>query len=147
MRRGVYARSPYRHWILMQVEQVWRHFSKRFLELWEESTPGNADMPELFTEPAGAVVFAAEKQRFMRNLFIDLVSFAGIKMIRRILGLAHTEDLESIEDPAMRAKCETKVADAGPQAYPRCRKAHRHQRRHQRRAGNSRVLTRLSKVQ
>ncbi len=108
MRRGVYARSPYRHWILMQVEQVWRHFSKRFLELWDKSTSGDAYMPELFTEPAGAVVFAAEKQRFMRNLFIDSVSFAGIKMIRRILGLAHTEDLESIEDPAMRAKCETK---------------------------------------
>jgi 5-methylthioribose kinase len=105
----VYARTPYRHWILMQVEQVWRHFSKRFLELWDKSKAGDAYMPELFTEPDGAVVFAAEKQRFMRNLFVDTVSFAGIKMIRRILGLAHTEDLESIENPAMRAKCETKV--------------------------------------
>jgi 5-methylthioribose kinase len=105
----VYARSPYRHWILVQVEQVWRLFSQRFVELWNKSKSGDAYMPELFTEPEGAAVFAAEKQRFMRNLFIDSVSFAGIKMIRRILGLAHTEDLESIEDPAMRAKCETKA--------------------------------------
>ena len=45
----------------------------------------------------------------MRNLFADTISFAGIKMIRRILGLAHTEDLESIADPALRAKCELKV--------------------------------------
>jgi 5-methylthioribose kinase len=45
----------------------------------------------------------------MRNLFVDSVSFAGIKMIRRILGLAHTEDLESIADPARRARCEIKA--------------------------------------
>ncbi|WP_119270937.1 S-methyl-5-thioribose kinase [Taklimakanibacter deserti] len=105
----VYARSPYRHWILMQVEQVWRLFSKRFIELWDKSKSGDAYMPELFQEPDGALAFAAEKQRFMRNLFVDTISFAGIKMIRRILGLAHTEDLESIEKPAMRAKCETKA--------------------------------------
>jgi 5-methylthioribose kinase len=66
-------------------------------------------MPELFQEPAGAVVFAAEKQRFMRALFVDTVSYAGIKMIRRILGLAHTEDMESIENPHLRARCETKA--------------------------------------
>ena len=66
-------------------------------------------MPELFTDPQGAVAFAAEKQRFMRSLFADTVSFAGIKMIRRVLGLAHTEDLESIKDPAVRASCERKV--------------------------------------
>lgn len=104
----LYARNPYRHWILVQTEQVWRLFSKRFLELWDKSKSGDAHMPELFQDAAGAAAFAAEKQRFMRTLFVDTVSFAGIKMIRRILGLAHTEDLESIADPAMRAKCELK---------------------------------------
>ncbi len=103
------ARTAYRHWILVQTEQVWRQFNKRFLELWDANKSGDAYMPELFTEPQGAVAFAAEKQRFMRALFVDMVSFAGIKMIRRILGLAHTEDLESIKDPASRAGCERKV--------------------------------------
>ena len=42
----------------------------------------------------------------MKRLFADTLSFAGIKMIRRILGLAHIEDLESIKDPARRAACE-----------------------------------------
>ncbi len=103
------SRTSYRHWILVQVEQVWRLFAKRFLELWDQSKAGVAYMPELFTDASGAEAFAAEKQRFMRTLFVDSVSFAGIKMIRRILGLAHTEDLESIADPALRARCETKV--------------------------------------
>lgn len=102
-------RNPYRHWILLQVEQIWRLFAKRFVELWNRSKAGDAYMPELFTEPAGIVAFDAEKQRFMRNLLNDTVAFAGIKMIRRILGLAHTEDLESIKDPALRARCERKA--------------------------------------
>lgn len=102
-------RNPYRHWILLQTENVWRLFNKRFLELWDKSRSGDAYMPELFTEPAGAAAFAAEKQRFMNKLLTDTISFAGIKMIRRILGLAHTEDLESIKDPALRAKCERKA--------------------------------------
>jgi len=45
----------------------------------------------------------------MRSLFVDTVAFAGIKMIRRILGLAHTEDMESIQEPHLRARCETKA--------------------------------------
>jgi 5-methylthioribose kinase len=105
----LYARNPYRHWILMQVEQVWRLFAKRFIELWDRTKSGDAYVAELFTAPEGAAAFAAEQQRFMRTLFVDAVSFAGIKMIRRILGLAHTEDLESIADKAMRARCETRV--------------------------------------
>ena len=104
-----FSRNAYRHWILMQVEQVWRLFHKRFVELWDKSKSGDAYMPELFQEPAGAAAFADEKQRFMRTLFVDTISFAGIKMIRRILGLAHTEDLESIENPALRARCEIKA--------------------------------------
>ncbi len=33
----------------------------------------------------------------------------GLKMIRRILGLAHVEDMESIADPARCATCERKA--------------------------------------
>jgi len=45
----------------------------------------------------------------MARIFADSVGFAGAKMARRILGLAHVEDLESIEDPKIRAACETKA--------------------------------------
>ena len=44
----------------------------------------------------------------MRVLFEDSLAFGGLKMIRRILGLAHVEDLESIADPARRALSERK---------------------------------------
>lgn len=51
----------------------------------------------------------AERTRFMRRLFEDSLAFGGLKMIRRILGLAHVEDLERIADPALRAICERKA--------------------------------------
>ena len=49
----------------------------------------------------------------MANLFADTLGFAGAKMIRRILGLAHVEDLESIADPDLRATTERKVLAIG----------------------------------
>ena len=45
----------------------------------------------------------------MRVLFEDTLGFAGAKMMRRILGLAHVEDLELIADPERRARCETEA--------------------------------------
>jgi 5-methylthioribose kinase len=49
----------------------------------------------------------------MANLFADTLGFAGCKMIRRVLGLAHVEDLESIADPDIRAVAERKVLALG----------------------------------
>ena len=57
----------------------------------------------------------AERQRFMRVIFEDSLAFAGAKMIRRILGLAHVEDLESIANAERRAKCESKALQLGRQ--------------------------------
>jgi 5-methylthioribose kinase len=45
----------------------------------------------------------------MARIFADSLGFAGAKMVRRILGLAHVEDLESIADPRLRSACETKA--------------------------------------
>jgi 5-methylthioribose kinase len=40
---------------------------------------------------------------------VDTLGFAGCKMTRRILGLAHVEDMESIPDPDLRATCEKRA--------------------------------------
>jgi len=42
----------------------------------------------------------------LHDVFCDMLGFAGIEMHRRILGLAHNADFETIEDAARRAKCE-----------------------------------------
>ena len=45
----------------------------------------------------------------MERLFADTIGFAGAKIMRRILGLAHNIDFELIEDPRQRAICEARA--------------------------------------
>ena len=103
------ARDAYRAWILDQVVAVWTGFCDRFLALWRAADHGEAYMADLVASPQDEAAMEAERTRFMRQLFEDSLAFGGLKMIRRILGLAHVEDLERIADPALRAVCERKA--------------------------------------
>jgi 5-methylthioribose kinase len=100
------AITAYRSWLLDTIEAVWIGFETKFLTLWRKSVTGDAFVTELFTEPAGAEALETYRLATMARIFRDAVGFAGAKMVRRILGLAHVEDLESIEDPKIRAACE-----------------------------------------
>ena len=107
------GRDAYRAWILEQVGAVWRGFHDRFLELWRRAREAEAYVPSLIAAPADEAAMAAERRRLLRALFEDSLAFGGLKMIRRILGLAHVEDLESIADPARRASSERKALRFG----------------------------------
>jgi 5-methylthioribose kinase len=108
-----HARDNYRIWILDQVKAVWAGFHDQFLALWRGAHGGDAYVAGLFMSDAERSAIEAERHRFMRTIFEDSLAFAGAKMIRRILGLAHVEDLESIADPERRAKCEIKSLQLG----------------------------------
>lgn len=43
----------------------------------------------------------------------DTLGFAGLKMIRRVVGISHVEDLDGIADRAIRAKCEAHALALG----------------------------------
>ncbi len=88
------ARDAYREWILMQAETVWSLFHDRFLDLWRLAPAGDAYPASLFLADDDRAAMEKERGRFLRALFEDTLAFAGLKMIRRILGLAHVEDLE-----------------------------------------------------
>ncbi len=107
------ARDAYRQWILDQIAAVWTGFHDRFLALWRKAKQGEAYVAGLFASPQDEAAMEAERARFMRRLFEDSLAFGGLKMIRRVLGLAHVEDLESIADPAVRAACERRALAIG----------------------------------
>jgi 5-methylthioribose kinase len=46
-------------------------------------------------------------------MWTDLLGFAGIEVHRRILGLAHNADFETIADEDLRASCEAKALKFG----------------------------------
>ena len=107
------AASQYRAWILDQTELVWSGFDQRFRVLWASEAKGDAFVAELFENADGVAALESARHRYMGNLFADSLGFAGCKMIRRILGLAHVEDLESIADPDRRAAAEKQVLALG----------------------------------
>jgi 5-methylthioribose kinase len=106
-------RDDYRVWILEQVKVVWTGFRERFLALWRRAPDGDAYGDKLFSSSQDRAAIEQERLRFMNELFADSIAFAGAKMIRRVLGLAHVEDLESIQDPERRATCEKHVLNLG----------------------------------
>lgn len=99
-------RAAYQDWVLEQVEAVWRGFAAKFLALWRSEARGDLYPAVLFEDDAGAEALEAARERFMARLLADTLGFAGAKMTRRILGLAHNIDLEWIADRALRAGCE-----------------------------------------
>ncbi|TMX03411.1 hypothetical protein EJD97_016491 [Solanum chilense] len=98
-------RKSYKVWILKTITETWNLFHQKFLALWDEHKdgPGEAYLPEIYnnTELRQLV-----KQKYMKELFEDTLGFGAAKMIRRIVGVAHVEDFESIKDVAKRADCE-----------------------------------------
>ncbi len=102
------SREAYQEWVLSAMEEFWGRFERNFVELWRHEARGDAYPAALFADPASLAALDAERQTDMARLFADTLGFAGAKMIRRILGLAHNIDLEWIADPDARALCETR---------------------------------------
>jgi len=103
------ARDDYRDWILSTAEQIWTLFDRRFRALWNSRHGSETFAPGLFADGAGPAALREAQDAYMRRLFGEALGFAGCKMTRRILGLAHVEDLESIVNPDLRADCEKRV--------------------------------------
>jgi 5-methylthioribose kinase len=95
-------------WLLEQVPIFWDSFANRFLQLWRDNSGGDAYPRDLFAEPSDRPAFEAAQQRYLAQLFADMIGFAGVKTIRRIFGFAHNADFELIADRAKRATAEAK---------------------------------------
>jgi 5-methylthioribose kinase len=102
-------RRAYQVWILETLEAFWTTFNRLFLAHWREGGGGDAFPKPLFDDAAGEAALDAYRIKTMTRLFADAIGFTGAKMARRILGLAHVEDLESIIDPDLRAQCEKRA--------------------------------------
>lgn len=87
--------------LLDMVRDVWTEFDTRFRALWTTAlvdpmakTPGYQDL-------------------YVQQLFRDTIGFAGAKMVRRIVGLAHVADIDTITDAAEREHSQRKALAVG----------------------------------
>ncbi|MBG0831329.1 S-methyl-5-thioribose kinase [Planomonospora sp. ID67723] len=114
-------RNEYQEWILEVIEELWHGFSRRFLQLWERSADGDAYPRALFAHPAD---LDTERRRYVDQVWADTLGFCGTEILRRIFGLAHVVELQSIPDDDIRAACELRCVSLAtdlltrPTAYP-----------------------------
>jgi len=99
-------RAEYAEWVLAQIQPFWTGFHDHFLALWRRGGGGDAYQPAMFADPVGQAALEDSRQAFVAGVLADTVGFAGLEMIRRILGYAHVADFEDIADLAVRAACE-----------------------------------------
>lgn len=88
------ARAAYRAWILETLVQTWQVFDGEFRQLW--AAEGNKD------EWASAHF----RERYMAQLWQDVLGYAAAEMFRRTIGLAWVDDFVGIEDLDVRAVAE-----------------------------------------
>jgi 5-methylthioribose kinase len=118
-------RSASRAWLLGCVCQTWRTFEKRFIELWDatgvrEGTAGvtpasvyDARVVDADSKRGAEEALRATQKKYLSDVLRESLGYAGAKMTRRVVGIAHVADLESIEDPDIRAKCELAALACG----------------------------------
>ncbi|KAJ7967527.1 Methylthioribose kinase [Quillaja saponaria] len=103
-------RKAYKQWILKTIEDTWNLFHDKFIALWDEhkESSGEAYLHAIYNNPE---VQQLVQTQYMRDLFHDSLGFGAAKMIRRIVGVAHVEDFESITDASKRAPCERRALE------------------------------------
>ncbi|XP_030522758.1 methylthioribose kinase-like isoform X2 [Rhodamnia argentea] len=101
-------RKAYKEWILQTTEETWNLFQQKFVNLWNEHKNGSGEayLPAIYNND---VLLELVQRKFMKDLFHDSLGFGAAKMIRRIVGIAHVEDFESITDAGKRADCERRA--------------------------------------
>lgn len=99
--------DDYADWVLDQISTFWTTFETQFIALWNDPTEHTGFVHgRAVSAGVDNNNFQACQDAYMTTLLADTLGFAGMKMLRRIVGIAHVEDLESIEDADVRAKCE-----------------------------------------
>jgi 5-methylthioribose kinase len=108
---GDASRRDRRSGLLASIRELWTLFESKFRRLWDE-------------HGVDRVARAAGYQDdYMRRLLQDTVGFAGAKTVRRVYGLAHVADLDTIPDAAARERAQRLALTIGTGLIRRNRQA------------------------
>ena len=105
------ARSQ--NWLLDVTRDTWTSFAAEFRRLWETERTGILYPATLYEGQGDDATSRRACDELLAEIFADLLGFAGIEMHRRILGLAHVAEFDSIEDPDQRAPLEERSLRLG----------------------------------
>lgn len=104
---GLSNASDYAQWILSKTVSLFDAFEIKFLALWNaESALDNGELHRASFPSPSSLHSQDIRREYMKSLWKDTIGFAAAEMIRRIVGIAHVADLESIDDGDVRSRCE-----------------------------------------
>ncbi|WP_238192222.1 S-methyl-5-thioribose kinase [Paenibacillus sp. L3-i20] len=89
------ARNDFRNYLLDTIHDVWNQFDSKFRALWNTS-----NIDRLASSTNGY------QDYYMERLLQDTIGFAGSKIVRRIVGLAHVADIDRIPNDATREQAQ-----------------------------------------
>lgn len=106
-------RDAMRAYLLQVTAETWAVFRAEFSHLWRTERTGMLYQKSLFEDQGDRLGAEQALDHVLHQVWTDLLGFAGIEVHRRILGLAHNADFETIEDEDLRASCEAKALKFG----------------------------------
>ncbi|MER8437813.1 S-methyl-5-thioribose kinase [Mesorhizobium sp. M1312] len=106
-------RDAMRAYLLDVTVETWSVFRTEFAHLWRTERTGMLYQKSLFEDQGDRLGAEQALDHVLHSIWDDLLGFAGIEIHRRILGLAHNADFETIADEGLRATCEAKALKFG----------------------------------
>lgn len=94
--------AAYAEWILEQIKLFWETFCKEFVRMWNDPSEHTGTWFERKKFETDEHVLHTQTH-FLQYILGETLCFAGMKMLRRIVGMWNEENLDSIEDPDVRA--------------------------------------------
>lgn len=118
------SRDAMRAYLLRTTAEIWSVFRSEFSRLWRTERTGMLYHRSLFEDRGDALGAEQALDRLLHEIWEDALGFAGVEIHRRILGLAHNADFETIEDADLRASCEGPALKFGRHLAVNCRQIH-----------------------
>lgn len=106
-------REAMRDYLLNVIETIWATFCEEFSDLWRSERNGILYQRSLFEDRGDLLGAEQALDHVLHEIWTDMLGFAGVEIHRRILGLAHNADFETIADLDLRARCECKALKLG----------------------------------
>jgi 5-methylthioribose kinase len=117
-------RDAMRAYLLDVTVETWSVFRTEFSHLWRTERTGMLYQKSLFEDQGDRLGAEQALDHMLHQVWTDMLGFAGVEVHRRILGLAHNADFETIADEDLRATCEAKALKFGRQIAVNRRKIH-----------------------
>lgn len=108
-------RAGHQDWLLSVVETIWRTFVAEFSHLWRTERRGMLYQASLYEDQGHGLAADQALADLLGRIWADMLGFCGVEMHRRILGLAHNAEFETISDEGRRAACEARALAMGRQ--------------------------------